>query len=450
MATYQEDVKLLGIVGSPFVCRVQIALNLKGIEYKYLEEKFDNKSDLLLKYNPVYKKVPVFVHNEKPISESLVIIEYIDETWKDHPILPAEPYQKALARFWSKFIDDKCVVAASKAVFTIDEKQRENCVEESFENLQFLENELKNKFFGGDEFGFVDIAAVFVAFWIPILQEVGGLQLFTSEKFPKLYNWSQEFLNHPVVKETLPPRDPLFAYFKARYESLVNRSAAMATYQEEVKLLGFVGSPFVCRVQIALNLKGIEYKYLEQKLDNKSDLLLKYNPVYKKVPVFVHNEKPISESLVIIEYIDETWKDHPILPAEPYQKALARFWSKFIDDKCVAAAWKSVYTIDEKEREKYVEESFEALQILENELKNKFFGGEEFGFVDIAAVFIAFWIPLFQEVGGLQLFTSEKFPKLYKWSQEFLNHPVVKETLPPRDPLFANLKAHYESLVASK
>ena len=120
-------------------------------------------------------------------------------------------------------------------------------------------------------------------------------------------------------------------------------------------------------------------------------------------------------------------------------------------NQIVGAVWKSVFTVDEKEREKNVEETYEALQFLENELKDKkFFGGEEFGLVDIAAVFIAFWIPIFQEIAGLQLFTSEKFPILYKWSQEFLNHPFVHEVLPPRDPLFAYFKARYESLSASK
>ncbi|KAL5058064.1 hypothetical protein RYX36_029668 [Vicia faba] len=225
----------------------------------------------------------------------------------------------------------------------------------------------------------------------------------------------------------------------------------MATNQEEVKLLGAMGSAFVCRVQIALKLKGIEYKFVQENIANKSDLLLKYNPVYKKIPVFVHNEKPISESLVILEYIDDTWKQNPILPSEPYQRALARFWSKFIDEKIVAASIKAVHIVDDdKERAKNVAETFEALQFLENELKEKFFGGEEIGFVDIAAVFIAFWIPLIQDVTGLQLLTAEKFPKLYKWSQKFLNHPIVEQCLPPRDPVFSYFKAHYDSLFLSK
>lgn len=104
--------------------------------------------------------------------------------------------------------------------------------------------------------------------------------------------------------------------------------------KDDVVLFDFGFSMFGMRARIALAEKGIEYKYEEQNLTNKSPLLLQMNPVHKKIPVLIHNAKPICESLVIVEYIDEVWNQRtPLLPSNPHHKAQARFWANFVDQK---------------------------------------------------------------------------------------------------------------------
>ncbi|XP_010323623.1 probable glutathione S-transferase [Solanum lycopersicum] len=104
---------------------------------------------------------------------------------------------------------------------------------------------------------------------------------------------------------------------------------------DEVILLDFWPSMFGMRLRIALAEKEVKYEYKEEDVWNKSPLLLEMNPIYKKVPVLIHNGKPICESIIGVEYIEEVWKDKaPLLPFDPYERAQARFWADYINKKC--------------------------------------------------------------------------------------------------------------------
>ena len=122
----------------------------------------------------------------------------------------------------------------------------------------------------------------------------------------------------------------LYLLFKTRISLSLSLSLIMGSNQ--VQLLGAWPSPYVLRCRIALNIKSTNYQFLEETFGSKSDLLLKSNPVHKKIPVLIHAGRPICESLIIVEYIDQVWPSAPtLLPSDPYDRATARFWAAFVD-----------------------------------------------------------------------------------------------------------------------
>ncbi|XP_044510743.1 probable glutathione S-transferase [Mangifera indica] len=220
-----EEVKLLKTWSSPFGLRIVWALKLKGIHFDPIDEDLSNKSPLLLQYNPVYKKIPVLVHNRKPISESLVILEYVDETWKQNPLMPQDPYEKAMARFWAKFGDDK--VSLSIWNVFIKQGKDQEALQEAMENLKFLEENLKGKkFFGGEKIGYLDIALGWLANLISLLEEIIDIKIIDKERFPLLFGWIQEFSQAPIIKESWPPHDKMLTRFQIMLENQLKLAAA--------------------------------------------------------------------------------------------------------------------------------------------------------------------------------------------------------------------------------
>ncbi|KAL5553841.1 hypothetical protein UlMin_041242 [Ulmus minor] len=217
--------------------------------------------------------------------------------------------------------------------------------------------------------------------------------------------------------------------------------------REEVLVFGTWANSISGRVEIALKLKGIPYEYVEEDLSNKSELLLRYNPVHKKVPVLVHKGRPIAESLVILEYIDENWPNSPkLLPQDPYQRAKVRFWANYYDQKIIPG----IYTIGQsqgKERDEAIEEWSELVRVFEEGIEKDFpgklalFEGDNISFLGIVVSSYACCYPAFHEAGSVFL-SWEKNPLFWSWVNALRDYPLIKEKLPPHHRLVESLKAY--------
>ncbi|XP_073023410.1 glutathione transferase GST 23-like [Primulina eburnea] len=219
-----EDLKLLRSWSSPYGMRVVHALKIKAIEHETVLEDTTNKSASLLEYNPVHKKIPVLVHHGKPICESLVILEYIDDTWKQRPLLPRDPWDRAMARFWANFGDEKVLPSIWSLFISQGEEQQKEAVASTVENLKLVEDQLKGKiFFGGDTIGYLDIAFGWMANLISILEEIAELTLIDAEIFPLLSAWINNYAHDPTIKESWPPRARMVEKFKILRQRYVSK-----------------------------------------------------------------------------------------------------------------------------------------------------------------------------------------------------------------------------------
>ncbi|CAL4940285.1 unnamed protein product [Urochloa decumbens] len=206
-----DDLKLLGMWASPFVLRVKLALSLKGLSYEYVEEDLGNKSEVLLSSNPVHKSVPVLLHNGKPVCESSVILQYIDEAFAGTgaSLLPADPYERAIARFWAAYIDNQMIAASTKASRGKTEEERAEGKKQSLAAVETLEGALRDcakgkPFFGGDSAGFVDVVLGGLLGWVRANEELQGTKPFDPERTPLLAAWAERFWSLEAVEPVMP------------------------------------------------------------------------------------------------------------------------------------------------------------------------------------------------------------------------------------------------------
>jgi maleylacetoacetate isomerase len=95
-----------------------------------------------------------------------------------------------------------------------------------------------------------------------------------------------------------------------------------------VKLYGYFRSSAAYRARIALNLKGIDWEAVT--IDLRAPKSAQHTPEFRAlnaqglIPVLADGEQILTQSLAILEYLEETHPEPPLLPATAVGRAQVR------------------------------------------------------------------------------------------------------------------------------
>jgi maleylacetoacetate isomerase len=93
-----------------------------------------------------------------------------------------------------------------------------------------------------------------------------------------------------------------------------------------MQLYNYFRSSASYRVRIALALKGLAYEYKPVHLQKKEQFAESYAAVSasRLVPLLRDGDASLTQSMAIIEYLDETHPQPPLLPSDPLGRARVR------------------------------------------------------------------------------------------------------------------------------
>ncbi|KAK3677288.1 hypothetical protein LTR78_002826 [Recurvomyces mirabilis] len=201
--------------------------------------------------------------------------------------------------------------------------------------------------------------------------------------------------------------------------------------------------PFVQRAWTVLEEKKIPYEYIEVNPYHKPESLLKLNP-RGLVPTLQYNNKPLYESTVICEFLEDAYPDHgpKLLPGDVYDRARTRIWTDFCTSRIIPAFHRFLQfqPMDDKDGLKQAQQEFlSKLKEFAKEMDKTgpFFLGSEPSLIDfvVAPWVMRLWVFDYYK-GGLGLPVpgeesgedAEIWKRFRKWQHALEQRPSIKNT----------------------
>ncbi len=191
---------------STFARRVRIALLEKKIPHELVEVDMvarKHKSPEYLALNP-YGRVPTLEEDGFVLYESTAILEYLELTRPDPPLVPSDPRGRALVAMHVKLCDLQLARQTGTIIFPKrflpkerwDEKAMQQAKTEIERHLEILEGQLgKKEYMVGDRYGLVEVC------YTPFVQFFPLMEITPP---PAVAAWTERMLARESAQQTKP------------------------------------------------------------------------------------------------------------------------------------------------------------------------------------------------------------------------------------------------------
>ncbi len=201
--------KLVSFDICPYVERSRIVLLEKGLPHDVEFIELAHKPAWFLELSPM-GRVPLLRVDGRPVFESMVINELLDELEPEPPLFPADPVARAEARGWIVFANDVVMPAGSGAMLAIAGDAKGDALAKPLGAVRDALGKLERKletggpFFLGQAFSLVDASyAPFFRRW-RLAERWRGPEAQVLGAFPKVSAWIGAMLARPSVAAAEP------------------------------------------------------------------------------------------------------------------------------------------------------------------------------------------------------------------------------------------------------
>jgi glutathione S-transferase len=171
--------------------------------------------------------------------------------------------------------------------------------------------------------------------------------------------------------------------------------------------------PYCARVRIVLAEKGVGLDVVEIDLRDRPAWLYEKNAT-GRVPVLEEDGRPLPESAVIMEFLEERYPEPPLLPPDPADRAFVRL-IVFRDHELTDPYY--AFRRDQEGAREELDTMLTALDIVLGE--RPFLGGAEYGLADIAYIP---WLLRVRDMLGIDL---GGLPSLAGWLARLEERPAI-------------------------